>query len=158
MFGSASGRAGGRAGVVVTVEFMAAPYRRNATAARPRPRMPAPPQLPVLLPLPFSKRLCRPLVEKLVYPPRRFRADAVDLHQVGNRGALDRLERTEVQQQRPFARRADAGDLLQTGLAQILGTPGPMRANGETMGLIAQPLNEVKHRIARRQLERVAAR
>src|SRR5262249_16616718 len=103
-------------------------------------------------------QLRRTLVKKLVNPPRRFGADAIDLHQVGDRGALDGLERTEVMQQRPLARRPDAGNLLQSGLAQILGAARPMRTDGEAMRLIAQPLDKVEHRVARRQLERVAAR
>ena len=97
-------------------------------------------------------------MKKFVNPPRRFGTDAFDLHQVGDRGALDGFERAEVMQQRAFARRSDAGDLLQAGLAHIARAARPVRADGETMGLIAQPLDEIEHRIARRQLERVAAR
>src|ERR1700687_582083 len=100
----------------------------------------------------------RPVMEEFVYPLRRFGTDALDLHQVGDRGALDRLERAEVVQQGALARRPDAGDFLPARLAYIARTPRRVRADGETMGLIAQPLDEVEHRIARRQLERVAAR
>ena len=56
-------------------------------------------------------------------------------------------------QQRAFARRSDAGDLLQAGLAHVARATRPVRADGETMGLIAQPLDEIEHRVARRQLE-----
>src|ERR1700689_4204370 len=133
------------------------------TAARPKARMPArrcttPLMEPYSRAWPPSVFLGRPLVEELVNPPRRFGADAFDLHQVGDRGALDGFERAEVMQQRAFARRSDAGDLLQAGLAHVARAPGAMRADGEAMGLVAQPLDEIEHRVARRQLERVAAR
>jgi len=90
-------------------------------------------------------------------PPRRLGPDTIDLHQIRDRGALDRLERAEVVQQRPLSRRSDAGDLLQAGLAQIALAARPVRTDGETMRLVAQPLDKIEHRIARRQLERVAA-
>src|SRR6516165_10505090 len=98
-----------------------------------------------------------PLVKKFVNPPRRLGADAFDLNQVSHRSALDRFQSAEVMQQCALARRPDTGNLLQPGLAQILGPPRTVRADGEAMGLIAQPLDEIEHRIARRQLERVAA-
>src|SRR5580704_12270843 len=100
----------------------------------------------------------RPLVKKFVNPPRRFGTDAFDLHQVGDRGALDGFQRAEVMQQRAFARRSDAGDLLQAGLAHVACPARPVRADSETMSLIAQPLDEIEYRVARRQLERDAAR
>src|ERR1700685_528666 len=133
------------------------------TAARPKARMPArrrttPLMEPYSCAWPPSVFLGRPLVEELVNPPRRFGADAFDLHQVGDRGALDGFERAEVMQQRAFARRSDAGALLKAGLAHIARPAGAMRADGEAMGLVAQPLDEIEHRVARRQLERVAAR
>src|SRR5580704_10297207 len=133
------------------------------TAARPGARMSArrcatPLRKPYTCAWPPSDLLSRPLVKKLVNPPRRFGADAFDLHQVGDRGALDGLERAEVMQQCALARRPDAGNLLQAGLAQVLGTARPVRADGEAMRLVAQPLDKIEHRIARRQLERVAAR
>src|SRR5580704_8268619 len=133
------------------------------TAARPEARMPArrsatPLTEPYSCAWPPSDISSRPLVKKFVNPPRRFGTDAFDLHQIGDRGALDGFQRAEVMQQRAFARRSDAGDLLQAGLAHIARTTRPVRTDGETMSLIAQPLDEIEHRIARRQLERVAAR
>ena len=77
-----------------------------------------------------------------------------DLRQIGERGALDRLQRAEMMQQRALARRADAGDFLQAGLADVLLAARAVRADGEAMRLVAQPLDEIEHRIARRQLER----
>src|SRR5579864_851380 len=133
------------------------------TAARPKARMPArrcatPLTEPYSLPWPPSDLLGRPLVKKLVNSPRRFGADAFDLHQVGDRGAFDGFQRAEVAQQRALARRSDAGDLLQAGFAHVARPARPVRADGETMGFVAQPFDEIEHRVARRQLERVAAR
>src|ERR1700731_5097238 len=133
------------------------------TAARPKACMPArrcatPLMEPYSSAWPPSDLLSRPLVKKFVNPPRRFGTDAFDLHQVGDRGALDGFQRAKVMQQRAFARRSDAGDLLQAGLAHVARPARPVRADGEAMRLIAQPLDEIEHRIARRQLERVPAR
>src|ERR1700692_1974036 len=108
------------------------------TAARPKARMPArryatPLGKPYSFAWPPSDIfLGRPLVKEFVNPPRRFGADAFDLHQVGDRGALDGFQRAEVMQQRAFARRSDAGDLLQGGLAHVkrpaARSRGPRRA------------------------------
>src|ERR1700722_20294159 len=110
------------------------------TPARPKARMPArrsatPLMEPYSCAWPPSDFLSRALVKKFVNPPRRFGADAFDLHQVGDRGALDGFERAEVMQQRPLARRSDAGDLLQAGLAHVARAARPVRADGETMSL-----------------------
>src|SRR3984893_12976546 len=133
------------------------------TAARPKACMPArrcatPLMEPYSSAWPPSDLLSRPFVKKFVNPPRCFGTDAFDLHQVDDRGALDGFQRAEVMQQRAFARRSDAGDLLQAGLAHIAGATRPVRTDGEAMGFIAQPLDEIEHRVARRQLEGVAAR
>src|SRR3984893_6717505 len=133
------------------------------TAARPIARMPACRRATALMEpyssaSPPSDTLGRTLMEEFVNSPRRFGTDAFDLHQVGDRGALDGFQRAEVMQQRAFARRSDAGDLLQAGLAHIARPARPVRTDGETMGFVAKPLDEIEHRVARRQLERVAAR
>src|SRR4029077_20380520 len=99
---------------------------------------------------------CRRSVEEVVDLAGGLRADAGDLRQVGDRRALDRLERAEVAQQRAFAGRADAGDLLKPGFAQIAPAPLPMGADREPMRLVAQPFDEIEHRIARPELERLA--
>src|SRR5712691_232974 len=96
-------------------------------------------------------------VEEIVDLAPDLRVDAGDLLEVGNGGALDRPEGAEVAQQRALARRADAGDFLQAGLAQVALAFLPMRADREPMRLVAQPLDEVEHRIARLELERGAA-
>src|ERR1700730_6208471 len=81
----------------------------------------------------------RSLVEEFVNAARRFGADTIDLHQVGDRRPLDRLERPKVVQQRPFPRWADARNFLQAGLAQIAHAARSMRTDRETMRLVAQP-------------------
>ena len=97
-------------------------------------------------------------MKEIIDLARRFGVDAGNVFEVGHRGALDRLQGAEVAQQRALARRADAGDLLQAGLADVLLALLPMRADGEAMRLVAQPLHEIEHRIARLELERLAAR
>src|SRR4051812_31553496 len=70
----------------------------------------------------FKKMDCRvmrarplpcPLVEKIVDLLRRLRTHARHLFEIGGGGALDRLERSEMLEQRALAGRADAGDFLQ---------------------------------------------
>src|SRR4051794_15997855 len=80
------------------------------------------------------------------------------MFQVGNRGALDRLQRAEVPQQRALAARADAGNFLQAGLPDVLLALLAMRADREAMRLVAQPLHEVEHRVAWLELDRLASR
>src|SRR5512139_3933205 len=60
-------------------------------------------------------------------------------------------------QQRALARRPDAGDFLQAGLADVLLASGAMRAHREAMGLVPQPLDEIEHGVTRRQLERLSS-
>src|SRR5262249_51560012 len=61
-------------------------------------------------------------------------------------------------QQGALARRADAGNLLQAGLAQVALAPGAVRADREAVRLVAQALQEIQHRITRRQPNRFAPR
>src|ERR1700735_2482010 len=179
MFGSASGWARNGPGVLVVVEFMLLPCgptiapRRGSRQSRPRHfygsgllfvvarRVPVSDGVRkafgVYVALWSKQKLCRPVMEELVNPPRGLRADAVDLHQIGDRGALDRFKRAEIVQQRALAGRTDTGDLLQAGLPQIALAARPVRADRKTMRLVAQPFDKIEHRIARRQLERVAA-
>ena len=90
------------------------------------------------------------LVEEIVDLARGLGVDAGHLGEIGGGGALDRLERAEMLQQRALARRADAGDFLQAGLADVALAPRAVRADREAMRLVAQPLDEIEHRIARR--------
>src|SRR6185312_5461933 len=57
-----------------------------------------------------------------------------------------------------FARGPDSRNFLQASLADVLLAPGAMRANGETMRLVAQSLDEIEQGVARWQLERIFSR
>src|SRR6187455_538417 len=87
-----------------------------------------------------------------------FFVDAGNVFKVRHRRPLDRLQGAEVAEQRAFAHRADAGDLLQAGLADVLLALLAVRADGEAMRLVAQPLHEIEHRVARLELDRLASR
>src|SRR5882757_1688255 len=53
---------------------------------------------------------------------------------------------------------ADAGDFLQPRFTNVLFAQLAVRADHETMRLVAQPLNKVQHRVARLQLDRLLVR
>src|SRR5712692_3485739 len=112
--------------------------------------MPVPP-----LSMPTRNALSRALVEEVVDLARGFRADPGHLGEIGQRRALDRLERPEMVEQRSLAGRADAGDFLQPRLADIASAPDAVRTDREAMRLVAQPLDEIEHRIAWLELERL---
>src|SRR4051794_29190258 len=105
--------------------------------------------------MPRNSWLSRPGVEKFENPARAFGADARHLAQVGDGGALDLLQRSEMMQQRALARRPDARNFLQAGLADVLLAQLAVRADHKTMRLVAQPLDEIQHRIARFQFDRL---
>src|SRR5882724_3922696 len=90
--------------------------------------------------------------------PRGLGVDSGNMFEVRNRGALDRFQRAEVPQQGALAGRTDAGDLLQARLADVLLALLPVRADGKAMRLVAQPLHEIQHRIARFELHGRAPR
>src|ERR1700704_431669 len=108
--------------------------------------------------LSWGPRSSRALMEEIVDLARRLRADSGNFSEIGERRALDRLERPEVVQQRALARWADAGDFLQPGLPDIAPAPDAVRADCEAMRFVAQPLYEIEHRIARLELERLPPR
>src|SRR5262249_19472172 len=101
--------------------------------------------------------LPRGLVEEVVDLARGLGADPGHLGEIGQRGALDRLERAEMVEQRAFAGRADAGDFLQPRLADIAAAAQAVRADGETMRLVAQPLDGIERGIARLELGPLAS-
>src|SRR6516164_2676393 len=107
--------------------------------------------------MPVPDALPRALVEEVVDFARGLGADPGHLGKIGQRRALDRLERPEMVEQGALAGRADARDLLQSRLADIAAAPDAVRADREAMRLVAQPLDEVEHRIARLELERLAS-
>src|SRR5499427_11117296 len=93
--------------------------------------------------------LPRTLVEEVVDLARGLGADPGHLGEIGQRRALDRLERPEMVEQRALASRADAGDFLQPCLADVAPAPDAVGTDREAMRLVAQPLDEIEHRIAR---------
>src|SRR4051812_25108651 len=107
--------------------------------------------------MPGNSWLSRPGVEKIENAACAFGADARHLAEVGDGSALDFLQRSEMMQQRPLARRADARDFLQAGLADVLLAQLAVRADHKAVRLVAQPLDEIQHRIARPEFDRLAA-
>src|SRR6266850_6373289 len=103
-----------------------------------------------------NSSLSRLRVEKLENLARAFGADAGNLAEVGDRGPLDFLQGSEMMQQGAFARRSDAGNFLQTRLADVLLAQLAVRADHKAMRLVAQPLDEIQHGVARLKLERLA--
>ena len=57
-------------------------------------------------------------------------------------------------QQRALAPGADAGDLVERRAADRLGALGAVGADRETVRLVAQPLQEIEHRVARLEGDR----
>src|SRR5258708_31665346 len=114
--------------------------------------MPVPP-----LSMPTRNALPRPLVEEVVDLARGLGAEPGYLGEIGQRRALDRLERAEMVEQGALAGRADARDLLQSRLADVAAAPDAVRADREAMRLVAQPLDEIERRIARLALERLSS-
>src|SRR3954462_9259860 len=96
-------------------------------------------------------------MEKLENLAGTFGADAGNLAEVGDRGPLDFLQGSEVMQQGTLARWPDAGNFLQPGLADVLLAKLAMRADHKAMRLVAQPLDEIQHGIARLELYGLAA-
>jgi hypothetical protein len=66
------------------------------------------------------------------------------------------FHRAKGVQQSAFARWSDATDLVEWILAHLRRSFGPVRADGEPMGLITEPLDEIEHRVARLQHEGLA--
>ena len=87
-------------------------------------------------------------MEVVVNGLRQSAADAFDRGQVGDARPRYRFGRSEGLQQGLLARGSYAGDLVQRIGANRLGPPGPVRADGEAVRLVAQPLDVIEHRIA----------
>src|SRR5215470_20334077 len=76
----------------------------------------------------WEPRSGRSVMEEGIDAPRGFGADALDLHEIGQRGSFDRFQRAEMQKQRAFAGRSDARNFLQTGFTEIASAARPVRA------------------------------
>src|SRR5215813_2969181 len=100
----------------------------------------------------------RPGMEKLKNFPRTLGTHARNLAKICHRRSLNLLQGSEVMQKCTFARRPDAGNFLQSGLADILGAPLAVRADHESVRLVSQTLDEIQYRIARLELDRLAVR
>src|SRR5260370_4075660 len=87
-----------------------------------------------------SLRLSR-LMEKIIDLARGFRIDAGDLREICNRSAFDRLERSEMPQQRALAGRADPANLLQPGFTDVALPALAVRAEREAMRVLSPPLH-----------------
>ena len=61
-----------------------------------------------------------------------------------------------MQQQCLFPRRSYARHIVERAMADGLGPSGPVRANGETVGFVAQPLEIEEHRTVHRQVDLTA--
>src|SRR5437773_12538321 len=94
-----------------------------------------------------------PRVEKVENLASAYGTDARNLAEIGERRPFDFFQGPEVMQQRALARWPDAGNFLQAGLADILLAQLAMRADHEAVRLVAQPLDEIKHQIARLELD-----
>src|SRR5215472_9407617 len=81
-------------------------------------------------------------------------ADAGDAFQLPGTGARHRSRRTEMVQQRALAPDADAGNLVQWRATERLGSLRAVRPDREPVGLVTQPLQEIKDRVARIERER----
>src|SRR5215510_16122853 len=93
------------------------------------------------------------VMEEIIDAARRLGVDPRHFGKVRDRRTLDGLERAEVVQQRAPARGSDARDFLEAGFTQVAPAALAMRSDGKAMRLVAQPLDEIQHGIARRQLE-----
>src|SRR6516165_8198046 len=96
----------------------------------------------------------RTFMEEVVDLASGLRADARHLREIGNCCALDRLESSEVMEQRTLACRPDARDFLQARFAHVALAALAMGADGEAVRFVAQSLDEVEHRIPWLELER----
>src|SRR5438105_9827081 len=77
------------------------------------------------------------------------RPDSGDLFKIGNAGPQYALQPTEVFQQLAALRRSEARNALQDRLVVTLGALAPVSRNGETVRLIANPLNQPRRRRVR---------
>src|SRR5580704_9606505 len=94
-------------------------------------------------------------VKKIIDQPRGCGIYSRDFLEIGQGRAGNRLGGAESMEQGPLARRADPLDFVERAFGELLFAARPMGSDRETMRLVAQPLHEIKRRIAREQLERL---
>src|SRR6516164_169691 len=87
----------------------------------------------------------RPLCKKRKNGIRRFRANHRD--ELFSRGAPHAADAPELRQKGATPRRPDTRDAIQLGRQVTERPSAPVERDGESMGLIANPLNEQKRRI-----------
>ena len=73
--------------------------------------------------------------------------DALDLGEIGYPGVGNFAGRAEMMEKRPFAVRADTRNIVEQGAAYPPRALGTVGADGETVGLVAQPLQEIENRV-----------
>ena len=95
-------------------------------------------------------------VEMRIHPVRRLLVDAGRVLEVCQPRRLYAAGRAEMVQQRAFAGRADTGHFVELAADQRLAPASAMGGDGEPVRLVPYALQVVQHRVARRQLERVA--
>src|SRR3569623_251097 len=93
-------------------------------------------------------------MEEIVDTQRTFGDQTRKFAEVRQGGALYFNQRPEMMQQRSFAGLADAGNFLQPRLADVLLAQLAVRADHETVRLVAKPLDKIQYRIARFELDR----
>src|SRR5471032_310419 len=89
----------------------------------------------------------RLLVEELIYLSCGLRINSRNIRKVGERCPLDGFHSAEMMKQGPLAGGTYAGDFLQSGLTDVLFAPRAVGADGEAVGLVPQPLDEIQQRI-----------
>src|SRR5215471_1626403 len=88
----------------------------------------------------------RRLVEELIYLSRRLCINSGHLRKIGQTCPLDCFHSAKMTEQCPLAGGTDPRNLLEPRLADILLAARAMRADGKSVGLVAQPLDEIKQR------------
>src|SRR5262245_50775910 len=122
----------------------------ETTRLRPLPLSPPEPALRV----PISVMLVEMVVDRLCYLLRY----TIDFKKIRNAGAPYGFGGAEMPQKGTFPGRPDARDFVQRVPAH-LGLPAcPVRADGEPVRLVPQPLHEIEHRVARLKHERLPPR
>src|ERR1041384_4189510 len=101
----------------------------------------------------FARLVTCRLVKEFIYLSRGLRINSRYLGKIRQARPFDGFHSAKMAKQGAFARGPDPRDFLKSGFADAFLAPNTMRADGEPVGLVAQPLDEIQRRIARRHLE-----